>query len=278
VLAVEIVLDTLCETEGFAKMRGMEAALSELETKVAEAQKTSDALAKALKKLRQAADTGNVAELEKGLLAISDRGREAEASARALASAWDFDAKEHLTTGYPEELRQEAAAQGLKLFEKDGRLYAFPLLLRIEARDGAVRVGKKLERRIRPKHLVKLIAAIQKRPQRFREERFLALLYEVYRQIAGEGWRRVESGPGPAISLSQVHELMTLLPGADYPVEEFGRDLLLLDRQPDLRTRDGASFEFPGSTLSKGGMKRVTVYDEDGLERTYIAIRFVKGR
>ena len=84
-------------------------------------------------------------------------------------------------------------------------------------------------------------------------------------------------GAGPAISLAQIHDLLTLLPGTDYPIEEFGRDLLLLDRQPDLRTKDGASFEFPGATLSKGTMKRIGVYDEQGLERLYIAIRFLKG-
>jgi hypothetical protein len=69
-----------------------------------------------------------------------------------------------------------------------------------------------------------------------------------------------------------------LLPGSDYPIEEFARDLLLLDRRPELRTQDGASFEFSGSTLSKGGMKRVVIFDENGLERVYIAIRFVKGK
>jgi hypothetical protein len=67
-----------------------------------------------------------------------------------------------------------------------------------------------------------------------------------------------------------------LLPGTDYPIEEFGRDLLLLDRRPDLRTRDGCCFEFPASTLSRGRMKRVSVYDERGGERVYIGIRFVK--
>lgn len=258
-------------------MPELESALAALAAKVADAQKASDALSRSLKKLRQAADTGHVAELEKGLLAIAERGQEAEAAARSLAGAWEFDARGHLQSGYVEELRREAAAQGLSIFEKDGRLYAFPLILRIEPRDAAIRVGKKLERRIRPNQLVKLLAAMQKRPQRFREDRFLALLYEVYGQVAGDAWKRAEGGRGPAISLAQIHGLMTLLPGADYPIEEFGRDLILLDRKPDLRTKDGCSFDFAGSTLSKGAMKRVTVYDEDGKERTYIAIRFLRG-
>jgi hypothetical protein len=51
---------------------------------------------------------------------------------------------------------------------------------------------------------------------------------------------------------------------------------LLIDRQPDLRTRDGCRFGWLGSTLSKGSMKRLVVYDERGAEHTYIAVRFAK--
>ena len=45
---------------------------------------------------------------------------------------------------------------------------------------------------------------------------------------------------------------------------------------PDLRTRDGSQFEFPASTLTKGPTKRIVVYDEQGREHLYIAIRFVQ--
>jgi hypothetical protein len=257
-------------------MAEIEAALAALDAKVAEAQKSSDQLSKALKKLRQAAATGHIGDIEKGLSTIAEHGREAEAAARSLAGAWAFDARAYLAAGYAEELRAEVAGQGVNVFEKDGRLYAFPLIMRIDPRDALVRLGKKPARTIRPKHLAKLLAAAQKRPQRFPEARFLALLYEVYRSIAGAEWRNADRGP--AISLAQIHDLLTLLPGADYPPEEFARDLLLLDRQPDLRTKDGAAFEFAGATLSKGSMKRIVVYDEQGNERTYIAVRFLKGR
>jgi hypothetical protein len=259
-------------------MQRLELALAALEAKIADAQGAADALGKALKRLAVAAETGHIADLEKGLPAIAERGREAEAAARSLSGAWDFDVREYLSTNYSEELREEAAKQGINLFVRDGRLYAFPLLLKIEARDASVRIGKKLERRIRPNQMGKFLLAVQKRPQRFREDKFLALVYEVYGQIGDSEWRKAERARGPAISLARIHDLLTLLPGADYPIEEFGRDLLLLDRQPDLKTRDGCSFEFPRDTLARGAMKQVTVYDEQGLERTYIAIRFVGER
>jgi hypothetical protein len=95
--------------------------------------------------------------------AIAERGRQAEAAAQALSRAWDSDARAHLAENYAAELREEAASQDVQLFERDGRLYAFPLILRIDARDAAVRVGKKAVRTLRPKHLVKPLAAAQKR-------------------------------------------------------------------------------------------------------------------
>ena len=251
-----------------------ETALAALEEKVAEAQKASEAVVKSLKKIRQAAAAGQIVELEKWFAAIGAQASEAERVARALPAAWSFDARAYLAAGYADELSEAAKQEGVRLIERDGRLYAFPLLLKIEARDALVRIGKKTERRLRPKHLAKLLAASQKKPQRLREGGFLALLYDVYIQIAGVEWRKEES-QGPAVSLAQIHGLLTLLPGTDYPIEEFGRDLLLLDRKPDLRIRQGVAFELPRSTTSRT-MERIVIFDENGNEHLYVAIRFVR--
>jgi hypothetical protein len=258
-------------------MVGLESALIALEEKLAEAQKTADALTKSVKSLRQAARLGQVADIEKRLSGVADRARDAEAALRTLAGAWNFDATGYLESGYFNELSAAAGEAGIKLFEKDGRIYAFPLLLRIEPRETAVRIGKKLERRLRPKELVRLLASMQKRPQRFREQQFLDLLHRAYQSMAGIEWRKVERGRGPPARLGNLHALLTLLPGSDYPIEEFGRDLLLLDRQPDLMTREGHGFQFAGSTGSKDPRaRRIRVYDEEGREREYLDIVFVK--
>ena len=143
----------------------------------------------------------------------------------------------------------------------------------VDARESAVKIGRKLERRIRPGELAELLAHAQKRPQRFREEQFLELLYRAWRRLVGASWRG--TGSGPVAGLVDIHEILTLLPGTDYPIEEFARDLLLLDRRPDLRTRDGCRFEFPASTLSRGRMRRIVAYDKRGQERAYLGIRFV---
>ena len=258
-------------------MVGLETALVALEEKLAEAQKAADALAKSVKSLRQAARLGQIGDIEKRLSTVVDRAGEAEAVSRTLAGAWSFDATGYLESGYLDELSAAASEAGIKLFEKDGRIYAFPLLLRIEPREAAVRIGKKLERRIRPKELAGLLAAMQKRPQRFREQQFLDLLHRAYQSVAGREWRKVETGRGPPARLADMHALLTLLPGSDYPVEEFGRDLLLLDRRPRLTTREGYAFQFAGSTGSKEPRaKRIRIYDEEGREREYLDIVFLK--
>ena len=78
------------------------------------------------------------------------------------------------------------------------------------------------------------------------------------------------------VALSDIHDTLTLLPGSDYPIEEYARDLLLLDRRPDLRTRTGERFEFPHGTTTKG-IKPLIVYDEQGAQQTYYGVRFVPG-
>ena len=258
-------------------MPTLEESLAAFEVGVAEAQKSADALTRSLRGLRKAAASGHLLDLAKALDSLEERARQAETAASALTGAWRFDAKTYLEHDYLNELKREADAQGVNLVERDGRFYCFPLVLRIEPPQSSVRIGSKRERRLRPKEVVRQLAAMQKRRQRFNEQRFLDMLYQVYQRVQGPEWTKAKSGPGPIVTLIEIYEVLTLLPGSDYPIEEFGRDLLLLARQPDLRTRDGCSFDFPGSTLSKERIKRISVYDEQGKQETYIGLRFTRG-
>ena len=256
-------------------MSDFEECISRLDAKLDEVQRLGKAVVTAVGRTRAAVKAGQVGGIERSLAAVSQRLDEAKAAAGALNGGWDFDTSSYLADGrFAADLKQAAAEKGLTLFESDDRIYCFPLLLRVDAGELAVKIGRKLERRIRPTELVGLLARAQKRPQRFREAQFLEMLYRAWRRLVGAAWRG--TGSGPVAGLADLHEILTLLPGTDYPIEEFARDLLLLDRKPDLRTRDGCSFEFPASTLSRGRMKRVVAYDEQGQERTYLGIRFVK--
>lgn len=259
-------------------MSAFENELDRLDSSLASAQKSSAALLAAIRKARAATQEGRIAEIEKGLPAIRQMASDVAAQGEALAQAWRFDVAAHMgSDAYVAELGAAAAEAGLRMFDRDGKIYAFPLILRIEPREAAVRIGRKLERRVRPRALVEVLGAIQKRPQRFREQQFLDLIYRAYRSLAAAGWQDVQRGPGPVTTLIAVHEVLTLLPGSDYLLPEFGRDLLLLDRKPDLATKDGSRFEFVSSTIAKERKATpVTVYDEEGRERSYYGLRFVR--
>jgi hypothetical protein len=249
--------------------------LVNLDAKLDAVQRVGKSMLAAIGRARAAVKVGRVADIERSLGAVSQRVDDAKAAAGELTTGLNFDTKSYLADGrFTQDLKKAAGEKGLTLFESDGRIYCFPLLLRVDAGELAVKIGKSLERRIRPGELAALLARAQQRPQRFREAQFLEMLYRAWRRLVGAAWRG--SGSGPVAGLADIHEVLTLLPGTDYPVEEFARDLLLLDRRPDLRTRDGCRFEFPASTLSRGRMRRILAYDERGQERAYIGIRFVK--
>ena len=165
------------------------------------------------------------------------------------------------------------------LVRRDGRVTAYPVALRLDARAQGVRIGRKLEKRIRPSFVAAQLKALQQRPERFNARQFLDRLFALYESKAraeDPAWRPTRPGEGPLVSLADLHDLLTLLPaaGADYPQEEFVADLLRLDRQPDATDSRGRRFELGGSTGRKGG-KRLTVFDETGEQHDYYAIRFI---
>ncbi|MCC6734913.1 MAG: hypothetical protein IT534_02155 [Bauldia sp.] len=245
-------------------------ALDGLDARLAEAQKAAELLARSFKKLRKAAKDGQVGEIEKSLAALPEAAASAVRSVAGLDGVWSFDAKAWLADGYRAELLAAADAAGVRLIERDGRLYAFPLSLKLDPQTPAVRIGKKSERGIRPARIVAEIAKLQKRPPKLAEQKFLDLLFNAYRRV--NRFDPAAIAAGPVTLLTELHALLTLLPGADYPIEEFGRDLLLLDRHPDL-TAKGLRFEFVAAALARTA-PRITVYSEDGAENVFIGIRF----
>jgi len=257
-------------------MSSLESALDQLDSKVQRAEAEADALVKAVRRLRAAVAVGNIQQLERQLVELPALAEAAAGATSELDGAWSFDARDYLEQGYTAELTAAAAAEGVNIFEKDGRLFAFPFLVRVVPSDIAVRIGRAAERGIRPKAIATKLKTLLGRPAKVNEQRFLDLLYKAYQRLAGADWRRLEHGEGPAIPLSDIHEVITLLPGADYSAEEFGRDMLFLDRRPELTARDGTPFSLAGSTMGKSARK-IVIYDEGGNTREFIAIRFVKG-
>jgi hypothetical protein len=247
---------------------------------LADAEKRAAALLKAARRLRRAAMEGAMASLPAAIAAAqADADRTSEPLA-AAAAALDYDVAAAFANGaWLDELAAAARAAGVVLVRRDGRVTAYPVALRLDGRAQGVRVGRKLEKRIRPSFVAAQLKVLQQRPDRFNARQFLDrlfLLYDTKARAEDPAWRPTRSGQGPLVSLADLHDLMTVLPaaGADYPQEEFIADLLRLDRQPDATDSHGRCFELSGSTGRKGG-KRLTLFDETGEQHDYFAIRFI---
>ena len=257
----------------------LESSLLAVDEHLGAAERQVIAVLKAVKRLRRAAQEGAVAGLPTGIAAAGAELARVSEPLAAAGGALQYDVEAAFADGaWLAELAEAAKAAGVVLVQRDGRVTAYPVALRLDGRAGGVRIGRKLERRIRPSFVAAQLKALQQRPERFNARQFLDRLFALYESHAraeDPAWRPNRPGAGPLVALSDLHDRLTLLPAAaaDYPQEEFITDLLRLDRQPDATTGAGHRFELGGSTGRKGG-KRLTVFDEAGDQHDYYAIRF----
>lgn len=249
--------------------------LSRLDDALAAAERHAKAVLAGVRSLRRQAAIGVVTGLPRRLEQLPGSAEALSDALRTASTTFSYDAETAFAGGsYLQELQAEAAAKGLVLVESDGRITVFPLLLKLEAAIPAVRVGRKLERQIRPSVLTRLLKKAQDNSV-FDAEAFLEMLFRAATHLARADARAHEPRPGAVVSLLDIYALLTLRPGAtaEYPREAFAVDLLRLDRAPDTRTRRGHPFSLPASTGSKG-RGRLTVYDEHGAEHVYVGIAF----
>jgi hypothetical protein len=254
------------------------AELDRLDAALAVAERQAKAVLSGLRGLRRQAATGVVAGLARKLEQLPAAAEPLTGALRAAAASFSYDAEAAFADGaYLSELQEEAAARGLVLVAREGRITAFPLLLKLEPSIPAVRVGRRIERQIRPSVLTALLKKAQDSAA-FNAEAFLEMLFRAATHLARADPHADEPRPGAVVPLLDIYELLTLRPGAaaEYPREAFAVDLLRLDRAPDARTKRGHSFTLPASTGSKG-RARLAVYDEQGAEHVYVGIAFRKG-
>jgi hypothetical protein len=251
----------------------LESTLATWESALARLEQQAAQVLRAAKQLRKAAQDGAVAGAPAARAALRDGVARLTEAIGEHAEDPPLDIPAAFESGsYLAELAEAASAAGVTLVQRDGRVTAYPVVLRLEPRTLGVRVGRKLERRLRPTVLARHLKDLQQRSTRFNARSFLDRLLRAYTVLTPE-WR---SGEGPLVPLAALHDVLTLLPAAaaDYPLEEFLVDLLRLDREPDARSGRGHRFELGGSTGTKGA-RRLSVFDEAGAQHDYFAIRFI---
>lgn len=257
----------------------LEQALVKTEADIDAALKAATGVVAALKKVRKAAQLGNLRDLQ---TTVNNAGQEiARLSDRfdQARTGWDFDEETYFSTNnFFDELRRTAAANDLKIFSQDDRLFCYPVLIRALPGDRAVMIDKKRERRLRPTVLTRHLKGLQQKPPRFRPEPFLESIYQAYRAACAlRGKKMSDHGAGPSIRLRDIYQQLTMLPGQtrDYSIQEFARDIYLLDQSSIATTKKGNVISFDASTGTKASSSTLNIITKTGEEKRYYAVSFM---
>jgi len=254
----------------------LEKSLAKTESDVEVTLKAAVSVVSSLKRARAAARVGNLRDLRKAI----------ELSEQAIATlrqqfantkeGWDFNEDAYLSSSaFLSELLRTAEQMAVKIFERDDRLYCYPFLIRILPNECSVLIDKVRERRLRPSVLVSHLKGLQNKPVRFKPEFFLESLFLAYSTaVAAQGENLFSTGS--VVKLLDIYRLLTLLPGQskEYSLQEFARDIYLLDQSRVARTKKGLVVSFPASTGTKSAANTITVITQDGQEKKYYGIAF----
>jgi hypothetical protein len=257
----------------------LEKALAKTESDADAAFKAATTTVSSLKKFRAAAHSGDLRELRKTIEAADQAITALRQQFANAKEGWDVDEEAYLSgRNFLSEILETAGQMGVKVFEQDDRLYCYPFLIRILPNERTVLIDKAREKRLRPSVLVSHLKDLQNKPVRFKPETFLESLFSAYRTVvAAQG--KTLFGSGFVVKLLEIYRLLTLLPGQskEYSLQEFARDIYLLDQSRVNRTKKGQVVSFPASTGTRSTTNTITVITQNGHEKKYYGISFVNG-
>ena len=228
----------------------------------------------AVARLQKAVAAGNVRDLEKNRQSALNAAEIAAERAESCPP-FEFDLNAYLRDEFTDELKEAAHNAGVRLYERDGTIFSYPLLVRAEPELGALRIDKRLEPNIRPELLAAQLKKAQSVEPKSRSDRFIETLYAAYDLVL----KSMQVEGNIDISLGRIYEVLTLLPGAnkDYTLLDFTRDLYALDTSGISETKMGSQLSFTASTASRErSSKALPFVTRDGHEKQYVAVRFSK--
>src|SRR5215471_5463678 len=249
---------------------GLEPALAQLDGRLAAAHRALATAQRQLKQTAEASRQGNLRDLPRLLAGATEAAGAFMRAASEAQGSWAFDGSRHLEDGaYMTELLASAEDGELSgVREVDGHLYSFPVVVKVDARDLSLRVGRKTQRGLRPSAVVALLRRLRSQPSRDNLRPMLTALERAY--LAASGGEE-----GIAIPLKRVYDLLVLRPGQgrEYTEVDFLLDVYRLDRAGPQVTPSGRELSLPASTGTRAG-KGLRFVTESGEERWYSSIRF----
>jgi len=226
----------------------------------------------AIQRLEKAVATGNLRDLEK----LRQAARSAAYSARQRAEEclpFEFDAAAYLAKegGFLEELIAAAEKAGVRLSEREGVVFSYPVLVQAEPANTAIRIDKKLVPTVRPETVAAILKQAQSKEPKSRPGQFIEALFNAYELIRAQ--RKIDAYID--LPLTRIYDVMTLLPGTDYTLLDFTRDVYLLDTSDVHETRKGYRMSLTASTVSRErSVKILRFVTRDGYEKDFAGIKF----
>jgi len=254
----------------------LENALAKTEGDATSTLRATQVLVTAVRRLRLNALLGNLGELRSAMDAAEKALAIVSQQFANTKGGWDFNEEACLLDGsFISEILATAEKMGLRVFERDDRLYCYPALIRVFPADRSVLIDKTREKRLRPTMLVAHLKELQKKPPRFRPAVFMEALYSAYKKAVASRGKDL-FGTNAVIALMELYELFTLLPGQskEYSKQEFARDIYLLHKSRIDTTKDGSKINL-AAARSKLARKAITALTEEGEERYYYGISFI---
>ena len=117
---------------------------------VLRALKEADGIAK---RLRKASQDGNIAAIRRESERLEPVVNLIRQEVSNAATAWPFtpeEERQYLEGEYSSELQTRAEKSGVQMFERDGRLIAHPLMVRVLPGERAVRIDRRQSSSVRP--------------------------------------------------------------------------------------------------------------------------------
>lgn len=254
----------------------LEKALAKTEADVDSAIRGATVALSALKKFKGAAKTGDLRELRKTIISAEQAVIALRQQFANAKGGWDFPEDTYFSgRDFISEILATADRAGLRIYEQDGRLFCHPFLVSISADDRAVLIDKRREKRLRPSVLISHLKELQSKPVRFKGDAFLGSLFSAYNMIVKTRNQKLPN-IGLPIFLREIYDLLTLRPGQakDYTIQEFGRDLYLLDESRITKTKGGFVLSFHPGSSTKSLRSIISVVTKEGYEKKYYSISF----
>ncbi len=228
----------------------------------------------AVLKLQKSVSTGNLKDLER----LRQAARAASVATYQHADntgPLEFDAPAYLSEsgGFLDELKAAAKRAGVRMYERDGVIFCYPVLVRTEPEMSAIRIDKKLVYTLSPDTLAADLQKRQSKDPKAKSDRFIEALFDGYDLVRA----KLNLPTYTDIPLPRIYEVLTLLPGSEkeYTVLDFTRDIYFLDISGIAETKKGFRLSLPASTVSKEKSSKLLKFvTRDGYEKQYAAVKF----